>query len=106
VERGVRERGDWSMSSTPFNSSMPESSAGAGSSSMVMPKWRARLLKMMGWARVDFPEPETPVRQTKMPRGRSRESFLMLLAEAREIFKWDFGLRCFVGVAIVFWPER
>ena len=62
----------------------------------------------MSFTNVDFPEPETPVTETKTPSGTSTSMSLRLfsLAPFTTIFRFGSTGRRFLGISIDLRPER
>src|SRR5215217_5800632 len=61
----------------------------------------------MSLTRVDFPDPDTPLTQTKQPRGSSTSMFLRLCSRApRTTSQPSFGSRRMAGTGIDRAPER
>ena len=56
--------------------------------------------------KVDFPDPETPVIQTSLLRGKSSVRFFKLFCLAPERVMRFFPLRLFCGTGISFIPSK
>ena len=65
---------------TSANCSAPRSRSKAPGDSVGLPMILSKPGYSTSWIKVDLPEPETPVTQTKRPSGISIETFLRLLA--------------------------
>ena len=67
----------------------------------------ASRLKRISLTREDFPLPDTPVTQVKVPRGMDTSTFRRLFSAApRMVRKFPLPFRRSVGTGIFFRPDR
>ena len=87
MERGVRPMGDWSMLMTLSKNSSP--SMRSCFPALVLVRFRSApsFLYKISLTREDFPLPDTPVTQVKVPRGMDTSIWRKLFSSAPNTFK-------------------
>ena len=81
-DRGVRPIGDWSMSITLSNTSIPSTDSCSPGFVRILCSWLAAALKTISLTSVDLPEPDTPVTAMNLPTGNSTSMSFRLCCEA------------------------
>ena len=107
MERGVRPIGDWSILITLSRYSKPVIFRNAPGRTRVRLSFADKFLQIISLTSEDFPEPDTPVTQVKVPNGIEAVTFFKLFSDApTTVKKFPFPERRFSGSAIFRFPLK
>ena len=105
-DRGVRPIGDWSMSITLSNTSIPRTAECRPGFVRARFSRFASALKMTSFTSVDLPEPLTPVTQMNLPTGSSTSISFRLCSAAPSTPNQPASWMRRSGVGITRRPDR
>ena len=87
LDRGVRPMGDWSMLITLSRNSSPSMRSCLPARVLVRFRSAPSFLNRISFTSEDFPEPDTPVTQVKVPNGKATSTRRRLCSAAPKTFK-------------------